>query len=160
MMVKSGLEFSILKFNQPLQRYLLTCQANSAFLCIFFCTGQQQILRGSMNFKIKNSIPLFIVIFKPRMSILRHFREKIHRMKTSDKAPMCTAVFCCSLPIHTYMHAGRRRYAAGAAIKSPPHRGGECVSHHPVLYGNPSRRHSATFSANYHKYRVIFSKLS
>ena len=87
------------------------------------------------------------------------FKEKLHRMKTSDKAPMCTPVFCCSLPIHTYMHAGRRRYA-GAAIKSPPHRGGECVSHHPVLYGNPSRWHSATFSANYHKYRVIFPKLS
>jgi hypothetical protein len=32
MMVKSGLEKNILKFHEPLQRYLLTSQANSAFL--------------------------------------------------------------------------------------------------------------------------------
>ena len=42
MMVKSGLEF-ILKFTQPLQRYLLSCQANSAILCRYFCTGKQQL---------------------------------------------------------------------------------------------------------------------
>ena len=41
MMVKSDLEFFILKFPEPLQRYLLTCQANSASLGRFFCTGQQ-----------------------------------------------------------------------------------------------------------------------
>ena len=41
-MVKSGLELFILKFNEPLQRYLLTCQANSVFLGHLFCTGQQQ----------------------------------------------------------------------------------------------------------------------
>jgi hypothetical protein len=43
MMVKSGLEKIILKFQVPLQRYLLTSQANSAFLGSFFCTGQQQL---------------------------------------------------------------------------------------------------------------------
>jgi hypothetical protein len=32
MMVKSGLEKIILIFHEPLQRYLLTCQANSAFM--------------------------------------------------------------------------------------------------------------------------------
>ena len=42
MMVKSGLQF-ILKLTEPLQRYLLTCQANSALLGRFFCTGQQQL---------------------------------------------------------------------------------------------------------------------
>ena len=42
MMVKSGLEF-ILKLTEPLQRYLLTCQANSALLGRYFCTGQQQL---------------------------------------------------------------------------------------------------------------------
>ena len=62
MMLKSGLEF-ILKLTEPLQRYLLSCQANSAFLGRYFCTGQQQLLRGSVNFKI-NSRPLFTIIFK------------------------------------------------------------------------------------------------
>ena len=42
MMVKSGLEF-ILKFTEPLQRYLLSSQANSAILGRYFCTGQQQL---------------------------------------------------------------------------------------------------------------------
>ena len=42
MMVKSGLEI-ILKFTEPLQRYLLTCQAKTAFLGRFFCAGQQQL---------------------------------------------------------------------------------------------------------------------
>ena len=51
-MVKSGLELFILKFTEPLQRYLLVCQANSAFLSRFFCTGQQQLWRGPVNGKI------------------------------------------------------------------------------------------------------------
>ena len=54
MMVKSGLEFFILKFTESLQRYLLTCQANSAILGRYFCTGQQQLWRGSVNFRIKS----------------------------------------------------------------------------------------------------------
>ena len=62
MIMKRGLEF-ILKLTKPLQRYLLTCQANSALLGRFFCTGQQQLWRGSVNFKI-NSRPLFTIIFK------------------------------------------------------------------------------------------------
>ena len=41
-LVKSGLEF-ILKLIEPLQRYLLSCQANSANLGRYFCTGQQQL---------------------------------------------------------------------------------------------------------------------
>ena len=45
MLVKSGLEKNILKFHIPLQRYLLTSQANIAFLGRFFCTGQQQLWR-------------------------------------------------------------------------------------------------------------------
>ena len=67
MMVKSGLECFILKFTEPLQRYLLTCQANSAIMGRFFCTGQQQLWRGTQDFKIKNSRPLFNIIFKPKM---------------------------------------------------------------------------------------------
>ena len=67
MMVKSGLETIILKFHDGLQRYLLTCQANSAFPGRFFCTGQQQLWRPSWNFKIIFSRPLFTIIFKPKM---------------------------------------------------------------------------------------------
>ena len=43
MMVISGLEFFVFKFIEPLQRYLLTCNANSAFLGRFFYTGQLQL---------------------------------------------------------------------------------------------------------------------
>ena len=68
MMVKSGLEF-ILKFTKPLQRYLLTCQANSALMGRFFGTGQQQLWRGSVNFKI-NSRPLFTIIFKLKKGLI------------------------------------------------------------------------------------------
>ena len=53
MMAKSGLEY-ILKFTEPLQRYLLSCQANSAILGRYFCTGQQQLWKGLVNFKIKS----------------------------------------------------------------------------------------------------------
>ena len=61
--------FFCFKLNKTLQRYLLSCQANSAFLGWFFCTGQQQLWRGLFNFKIKNSTLLFIIIFKPKMVI-------------------------------------------------------------------------------------------
>ena len=64
MMIKSCQEKNILKFHGGLQRYLLTCQANSAFLGRFLCSRQQQLWRGSLNFKIKNSRPLFTIIFK------------------------------------------------------------------------------------------------
>ena len=52
--VKIGLDFFILKFTEPLQKYLLTCQANSAFLGRFFCTVQQQLwMKGFGEFQIK-----------------------------------------------------------------------------------------------------------
>ena len=41
-LTNDGLEF-ILKLTEPLQRYLLSCQANSAILGRYFCTGQQQL---------------------------------------------------------------------------------------------------------------------
>ena len=68
MMVKSGLEKIILKFHVPLQRYLLTSQANSALLGRFFCTGQQQLWRGTWNFKIIFSRPLFTIILSQKWS--------------------------------------------------------------------------------------------
>ena len=44
MMVKSGIEIFILKLNEPHQRYLLTCQANSVFLGQFFalCSSKSE----------------------------------------------------------------------------------------------------------------------
>ena len=80
MMVKSGLEF-ILKLTEPLQRYLLSCQANSANLGKYFCTGQQQLWRGSVNFKI-NFRPLFTIIFK----------LKNDNFKTRDFSPLIERV--------------------------------------------------------------------
>jgi hypothetical protein len=52
MTVKSGLDiYFFFKLNKP----LLTCQANSTFLGQLFCTGQQQLWRGSFDFKNKIS---------------------------------------------------------------------------------------------------------
>ena len=45
--------------------------ANSAYLGRFFCTGQQELWRGTFNFKIIFSRPLFTIIFKPKMVISR-----------------------------------------------------------------------------------------
>ena len=56
----------ILKFTEPLQIYLLTCLANSALIGWFFGTEQQQLWRGSVNFKIKNSRPLFTIILSQK----------------------------------------------------------------------------------------------
>jgi hypothetical protein len=70
-MVKSGPEFFILKFSEPLQRYLLTCQANSAILGRFFALGSSNFEGGSLNFKIKKCRPLFTIIFKSTMLVSR-----------------------------------------------------------------------------------------
>ena len=80
MMVKSGLEF-ILKLTKPLQRYLLSSQATSANLGRYFCTGQQQLWRGSVNFKI-NSRPFFTIIFKLKYGnfMTRDFSPLIKRV--------------------------------------------------------------------------------
>ena len=61
-MVKSGLEKIILKFYVPLQRYLLTSQANSALL------GRADFSAlGSSN----SEGALFTITFKPKMVISR-----------------------------------------------------------------------------------------
>ena len=59
---KIGLEKIVLKSLVPLQRYLLTYQANSAILGQFLSTGQQQLWRRTWNFKLIFSILLFTVI--------------------------------------------------------------------------------------------------
>jgi hypothetical protein len=53
MMVKSGLEYFILKFSEPLQKYLLTCQDNSAFLGRFFLRWAAATLKGLVELKKK-----------------------------------------------------------------------------------------------------------
>ena len=70
MMIRNGLDF-FLKSTEPLQRYLLSCQANSAHLGRYFCTGQQQLWRGSVNFKIKNSRHIRDLWFISKMLISR-----------------------------------------------------------------------------------------
>ena len=72
MVVKSGLEFSILKLNEPLQRYLLTGQTNSAFLGNFFLELGSTNYEGACSIlKQKKSRPLCTIIFKPKMVITR-----------------------------------------------------------------------------------------
>ena len=63
-MVKNGLEKIILKFHELLQIYLLTCQANSAFLGRFFCTGQQQLLAvlGGVNKRKELTVLMYILV--------------------------------------------------------------------------------------------------
>jgi hypothetical protein len=51
MMVKSGLEKIILKFHGGLQRYLLTYQANSAFLGRFYLHWAASTLKAIVEFK-------------------------------------------------------------------------------------------------------------
>ena len=51
-MVKSGLEV-VLKLTEPLQRYLLNCQANSAILGRFFLHLVAATLKESANFQNK-----------------------------------------------------------------------------------------------------------
>jgi hypothetical protein len=58
MMVKSGLDF-FLKSYVPLQRYLLTCQANSAVLGRFFLHWAAATLKGHVGFQNKKNLVHF-----------------------------------------------------------------------------------------------------
>ena len=115
-MVRSGLEF-ILKFTEPLQRYLLSCQANSAILGRYFCTGQQQLWRGSVNFKI-NSRPLFAVIFKLKNDNFktRDFSPLIKRVITgvSQAAGVATHSCLCACTFHPHIYCARWMRASTA----------------------------------------------
>ena len=107
MMVKSGLEF-ILKLREPLQRYLLSCQANSANLGRYFCSGQQQLWRGSVNFKI-NSRPLFTIIFK----------LKNGNFMTRDFSPLIKKVLAgvINLSVTTVVQFWGRKSTGAAPLK-------------------------------------------
>ena len=64
-MVKSGLEKNIMKFHVPLQCKNLTKKAEMAR------QEGRYLWSGMWNFKISFSRPLFTIIFKPKMVILR-----------------------------------------------------------------------------------------
>ena len=86
-MVESGLEKPILKFHMPLQRYLLSCQANSAFLGRFLHWAAAT-LKGHMEF---HNRPLFTIIFKPKMV----------KLVCRTSLPLSKRVWnICILPIH------------------------------------------------------------
>ena len=51
--MKNALEIFILKFTKPLQRYLLTCQANSALVGRFFLHWAAATLKGLGEFQNK-----------------------------------------------------------------------------------------------------------
>ena len=76
---------------------LLTSQANSAFLGRFFCIGQQQLWRGTWNFKIFFSRPLFTIIFKPKMVISR---LKI-LVTYSSRSRWCVTIFKSDIKSNT-----------------------------------------------------------
>ena len=76
--MKSGLEFFILKLNEPLQSCCCPVQTNRPRKAELAWQVSRYLWRGSWNFKIFFSRPLFTVILKPkivisRVKILVHF---------------------------------------------------------------------------------------
>ena len=73
MMATSGLDFFFYSKIQLAPSEILATLPGQFCLSgqIFFQTGQQQLWRASLNFKIKNSIPLFTIILISKMSISR-----------------------------------------------------------------------------------------
>jgi hypothetical protein len=67
MMMKSGLEFFILKFTEPLQKYLPGQFSLSGQMFLHWAVATLKGL-GEIS---KNSRPLFTIIFKSKMSISR-----------------------------------------------------------------------------------------
>ena len=65
MMVKSGLEFFILKFTEPLQSCCCPVPKNLPSRAELAWQASRYLWRGSVNFKI-NSRPLFTIIFKAK----------------------------------------------------------------------------------------------
>ena len=71
-MVKSGLEFFIFKLNKSLQSYCCLVQKNWSRKAEWAWQVSRYIsLEGLFNFEIKDSIPFFTIIFKPKMVISR-----------------------------------------------------------------------------------------
>ena len=76
MMVKSGLEFFILKFTKPLQRYLLICQANSVFLGRFFLHWAAATLKRLGEFQNKRILDQKSEMSISRLEILVHLLKE------------------------------------------------------------------------------------
>ena len=71
-MVKSGLEFFILKFTELLQCCCCPVQKNLTRKAeLAWQVSRYVSLKGLVEFQNKKSIPLFIIIFKPKMLVLR-----------------------------------------------------------------------------------------
>jgi hypothetical protein len=68
-LVKSGLEFFILKFTKSLQSCCCPVPKNLTIRAELAWQVSRYLCRGSVNFKIKNSRPLFTIIFKSKMVI-------------------------------------------------------------------------------------------
>ena len=71
MMMKSGLEFFILKSYQPLQSCCCPVQKNLPRKAELAWQVSRYLRRGQQNFKIKNSRPLFTIIFSSKMLVSR-----------------------------------------------------------------------------------------
>ena len=69
--MKSGLELFILKFQQLLQSCCCPVQKNLPRKAELAWQEQQVSLKGLVEFQIKNSRPLFTIIFKPKMLVSR-----------------------------------------------------------------------------------------
>ena len=71
MMVKSGLETIILKFHKPFKVAAAQCEKNLPSKAEFAWQVGMYLWKGSWNFKIFFSRPLFIIILKMKVSISR-----------------------------------------------------------------------------------------
>ena len=71
MMVKSGLEFFVLKFYQPLQSCCYPVQKKLPRKAELAWQVSRYLRRGQQNFKIKNSRPFFTIIFSSKMLVSR-----------------------------------------------------------------------------------------
>ena len=71
MKVKSGLEFFMFILNEPLQSCCCPVQKNQPRKAELAWQVSSYLWRGSFNFKIKKSRPLFTIIFKPKIVISR-----------------------------------------------------------------------------------------
>ena len=80
MMVKSGLELFILKFNEPLQRYLLTCPVQFSLTGQIFLHLAAATLKRVGEFQKKKFKTTFHHHFMPKMSISR-LKILVHLLK-------------------------------------------------------------------------------